>query len=111
MDEPQDWPLSVREIDPRLAWFPPEASPELAAVPVTPGDLKDGLTPAGYRRRLMQRVAWMISREDDPAQALRFLEREMDDLGLGCSGRLGTRTTRQSRCGRCCRTTLCGRTT
>lgn len=87
MDEAQDWPLAVRTTEPLLAWCPPEANPALAAVPVTPGDLKEGLTPAGYRRRLSQRVAWMVNQEDDPEAAVAALAREMESRGLWSLGR------------------------
>lgn len=69
-----DWPLSGNRL---MAWVPPgENSLALAAVPVTPEDVANGLSKAEFRKRLAARVLWMIERDDDPEEAIDAL-REM----------------------------------
>jgi hypothetical protein len=75
----RDSPRSGNQL---MAWAPPGNSLALAAVPVTPEDVKDGLTPAAYRDALATRLVWMIEREESPQQAIDALRVALETRDL-----------------------------
>lgn len=74
-----DWPLSGNR---RMAWSPPGNSLALAAVPVTPEQVKAGLTPIAYREALAGRVTWLVEQEPDPQAAVDALREELEARAL-----------------------------
>lgn len=93
----EGWPLGK----PGMAWYPPGANPDIAAVPIGPEDVRNGLKERTYMLRLSARLRWMLVAEHDPAATLRDVAEALrwrdlcsllpDDEALQPSDRLGRR--------------------
>lgn len=73
------WPLSGNRL---MAWTPPGNSPALAAVPVTPEQVKAGLSPIEYRAALAHRIAWMVEQAEEPEEAIGQIQATLEERDL-----------------------------